>query len=173
MKVRITARHCDPDAELRRHVEEKVSHLGRYFDRVDEAHVVLEAEGHRQIAEVIVHASRTVVSSKQSAEDLRSAFDLAVDKVERQIRRHKDRVRNTKHADPTATASLRLGAVEIGQIGIVPEDLASQPMTIEEALAELEESQARFVVFWNSETKEVNVVYRRDDGDFGLVEPEE
>jgi putative sigma-54 modulation protein len=173
MKVRITARHCDPDAELRRHVEEKVSHLGRYFDRVDEAHVVLEAEGHRQIAEVIVHASRTVVSSKQAAEDLRSAFDLAVDKVERQIRRHKDRVRNTKHADPTSTASLRLGGAALGQIGIVPEDLASEPMTVEEALAELEESEARFIVFWNSQTREVNVVYRRDDGDFGLVEPEE
>jgi ribosome hibernation promoting factor len=173
MKVRITARHCDPDAELRRHVEEKVSRLGRYFDRVDEAHVVLEADGHRWVAEVTVHASRTIVSSKQSSEDLRSAFDLAVDKVERQIRRHKDRVRNTKHADPTATASLRLGATEIGQIGIVPEDLASRPMTVEEALAELEESQARFLVFWNSETKDVSVIYSRDDGDFGLVEPEE
>lgn len=173
MNIRVTARHIDMAPDLRSYVEQKVSRLARYFDRVDEAHVVLDAEGHRKIADVTVHASRLTVSSEQAADDLRSAFDRAMEKVERQIRRHKERVRNRKGREPTAAAAERAVAAVPGEPGIVPEVLAGEPMTAEEALARLDELGTRFLVFWNSGTESVNVVYRRDDGDFGLVEPEE
>jgi putative sigma-54 modulation protein len=173
MQVRITARHTDLDPELKSYIEDKVSHLSHYFDRVEEAHVVLDAEGHRKIVDVTVHASRAVISSEQSAEDVRSAFDRAVEKVERQIRRHKERVRDRKHGEPMSDFAVAAGGSALGQIGIVPEDLARTPMTTEEAFRELNELSARFLVFWNSESRKVNVIYRRDDGDYGLVEPGE
>jgi len=171
MKVMVTARHFDLDPELKRYVEEKVEHLTRYFDRIDEAHVVLDVEGHRRIADVTVHASRLIVSSEQEAEDMRSAIDRALEKVERQIRRHKGRIRNRKGATPTAEAAKELDGMAPEAVGIGAEQLGASPMSPEEALASLDELNVGFLVFLNSDTKKLNVVYRRDDGDFGLVEP--
>ena len=173
MNIRVTARHFDMEPDLRAYVEDRVSRLAHYFDRVDEAHVVLDAEGHRKIADVTVHASRLIVSSEQAAEDLRSAFDLAIEKVERQIRRHKERVRNHKGRDSTAVAVERAAGMVPGEPEIAPEALAGAPMTAEQALARLDDLGTRFLVFWNLDTEKVNVIYRRDDGNFGLVEPED
>ena len=127
MNIRVTARHFDMEPDLKAYVEDKVSRLARYFDRVEEAHVVLDAEGHRKIADVTVHASRVTVSSEQAAGDLRSAFDRAVDKVERQIRRHKERVRNHKGKDSTAVAAKLVGGTVPEELGIMPEALAGAP----------------------------------------------
>jgi len=173
MNIRVTARHIDMEPDLKVYVEEKVARLAHYFDRVDEAHVVLEAQGHRRIADVTVHGSRLTVSSEQAADDLRSAFDRAMEKVERQVRRHKDRVRRRKGREPTAAVAERAGGTVPEDLGIVPETLAGAPMTAEQALERLDGLGARFLVFWNSVTEKVNVIYRRDDGDFGLVEPED
>lgn len=173
MNTRITARHFDLDPDLKAYVEEKVAHLSHYFDRVDEANVVLEAEGHRRRAVVTVHASRVVLSSEQEAGDARTAFDKAIDKVERRVRRHKDKIRNRKNVEPTAEVAEKAGGVAPDQVGIVREELLSSPMTADEALEELDSLNIRFLAFNNSETGKVNVIYRRDDGNYGLVEPDE
>jgi putative sigma-54 modulation protein len=173
MRIRVTCRHCELEPGLKEHVEEKVEHLARYFDRVDEAHVVFDSEGHRCIADVTVHASRAVISSEQTADDMRSAFDRSMEKVERQVRRHKERIRNHKGVEATADVAAVSGGSSLDALGIVPEKLAAKPMTPEEAFGELDELQVAFLVFMNSETDRVNVIYRRDDGDYGLVEPEE
>ncbi len=172
MRITVTCRHCELEPELRQYVDDKVSRLARYFDRVDEAHVVFKTEGHRTIADVTVHASRAVISSEQTADDVRSAFDRSIDKVERQIRRYKERIRNHRGVDATADVAMTSGGVSLGDLGIVPESLASRAMTPTEAFSELDELHAAFLVFMNSETDRVNVIYRRDDGDYGLVEPE-
>jgi putative sigma-54 modulation protein len=171
MRVSVTARHFDLDDTLKGYIEEKVEHLTRYFDRIDEAHVVLESEGHRKIADVTVHASRVIVSSEQEADDMRSAVDLAMEKVERQIRRHKDRIRNRKGAIPTAEAVMELDGAAPRNVGVVSEQIGASPMTPEEALASLDDLGVGFLVFLNSDSGTVNVIYRRDDGDYGLVEP--
>ncbi len=171
MNIRITARHFDLDDDLRGHIESKVEHLAHYFDRVDEANVVLERSGHRHIVDLTVHASRIVISSEQSADDFRLAFDRAVDKVERQVRKHKERIRSRRGSENTAAAAAAAGGVAAEDIGILPEEIASTRMSPEDAYRELEELGARFLVFWNTETERVNVMYRRDDGDYGLVEP--
>jgi len=173
MQIRITARHFDLDQDLRDHVESKVEHLAHYFNRVDEAHVVFEQEGHRKIADLTVHASRVVVSSEQEADDFRSAFDRAVEKVERQIRRHKERVRSRKGRSATAEVAEAAGGIAPEEVGVLPEELAASRMSPDEAYRQLAELGARFLVFWNTETEKVNVVYRRDDGDYGLVAPRE
>jgi len=171
MRTKITCRHCELESGLKEHVENKVEHLSRYFDRVDEAHIVFQTEGHRCIADITVHASRAVISSEQTADDMRSAFDRSMEKVERQIRRYKERIRNHKGVDTTADVAMASGGASMEDIGMVPEKLASRNMTADEAFKELEELKVAFLVFMNSETNTVNVIYRRDDGDFGLVEP--
>ncbi len=170
MKIRVTARHAELDPDLRQHVEDKLSHLAHYFDRVDEAHVVFGREGPMSCADVTVHASRVVVSSEQTGEDQRKAFDRALEKVERQIRRHKERVRDRKHGERTADAAAAAGGIPPEEIGIVPEKLSGSPLSPEEAIEQLDELNARFLVFENAETGKINVIYRRDDGNYGLVE---
>ena len=173
MNIRVTCRHCELGSDLKEYVEEKVSRLAHYFDRVDEAHVVLQVEGHRSIADITVHASRAVISSEQTADDLRSAFDRAMDKVERQIRRYKERIRNHKGVEATADVAMSSNGASFHDLGIVPESLMSEPMTPDEAFGQLNELEAAFLVFMKSETQRVNVIYRRNDGHFGLVEPGE
>jgi putative sigma-54 modulation protein len=94
MRITVTCRNCEVEPALRTYIDDKVSRLAHYFDRVDEAHIVLQTEGHRCIADVTVHASRAVISSEQTADDMRSAFDRSIEKVERQIRKYKERVRH-------------------------------------------------------------------------------
>ena len=171
MRITVTCRNCELEPALRTYIDDKVSRLAHYFDRVDEAHIVLQTEGHRCIADVTVHASRAVISSEQPADDMRSAFDRSIEKVERQIRKYKERVRHHKGVDATADVAMVSGGVSLDELGIVPERLASEPMTPAEAFSELEELQVAFFVFMNSETDKVNVIYRRGDGDYGLVEP--
>ena len=173
MRTRVTARHFDMEASLRDYIEDKLGKLEHYFDRVDEAHVALSREGHSCVADLTVHASRLVVSSEQTSEDARTAFDRAFDKVERQIRKHKGRIRDRKHGEPMSEVAEVVNGVAPEQIGIVPETLATATMSPEEALEELDEQNARFIVFTNTETGKVNVIYRRDDGNYGLVEPGE
>ena len=171
MRITVSCRNCELEPSVRSYMEEKVERLAHYFDRVDEAHVVLQTEGHRCIVDVTVHASRAVISSEQSADDMRSAFDRSIEKVERQIRKYKERVRHHKGDDPTAEVAMVSGGVSLDALGIVPESLGSKAMTPAEAFVELEELKVAFFVFMNSETDKVNVIYHRDDGDYGLVEP--
>ena len=171
MRTRVTCRHCELGPELKAHVDSKIEGLARYFDRVDEAHIVFTTEGHRCIADITVHASRAVISSEQTADDLRSAFDRSLDKVERQIRRYKERIRNHKGVETTADVAMSSAGASMEELGIVPEKLASKTMTPAEAFVELDELKVAFLVFMNSETDRINVIYRRDDGDYGLVEP--
>lgn len=173
MNIRVTCRHCELGDDLRTYMEDKVARLAHYFDRVDEAHVVLQMEGHRCIADFTVHASRAVISSEQTADDLRSAFDRAHEKVERQIRRYKERIRSHKGVEPTSEVAETSSGMSFEALGIVPESLVSEPMTPEEAFTALDDLNAAFLVFMNSDTSKVNVIYRRDDGDYGLVEPGE
>ncbi len=135
MIIRVTARHMDLEPSLKAYVEDKLNHLSRFFDRVDEAHVVLTLEGHRTTADVTVHASKAIISSEQEADDVRGAFDRALERVERQLRRHKDRVRNQKHGPDTSEAAELLDGAVTASVGIVPEASAATPMTPEEALA--------------------------------------
>jgi len=173
MKTKVTSRHVDLDESLRGYVEERLSRLNRYFDRVDEAHVVLSSEGHRKVADVTVHVAKAVIVSEQDADDLRSAFDRAMEKVERQIKKHKDRVRDRKHGLPMSEAAETVGGTAPETVGFVPETQAAESMTPAQALAELNAASVGFLLFLNSTTGRLNVLYRRADGQYGLVEPGE
>jgi putative sigma-54 modulation protein len=175
MRVRVTSRHFTITPDLREYIEQKVERLAHYFNRVDEAHVVLEEQRHRRIADVTVHASGVLVSSEQAAEDMRSAFDRALEKVERQIRRHKERVRNRKHGGADAVEAARLaGGTPTSVAGaVVAEKIPPGEMSTDEAVARMDELGVPFLVFRNAETGRLNVLYQRDDGHYGLMEPGE
>ncbi len=171
MKTRVTCRHCELQPDLREHVDSKIEGLARYFDRVDEANVVFTTEGHRCIADITVHASRAVISSEQTADDLRSAFDRSMEKVERQIRRYKERIRNHKGVEATADVAAAYAGASMEDLGIVPEKLSSKTMTPDEAFERAVGTGSRVPGLHELRDRDGQRDLPRHDGDYGLVEP--
>lgn len=177
MDIMVTFRHIEPTESLRVYAEEKLSKLKKYLDTTIEAHVVLEVEKFRHIADVTLNADGTRIKAVEETGDLYSAIDQVMDKIEAQLKRHRSKIREKRPegARPVASVSEEEGAggtvAVLEEPDIVVEKLTSKPMDPEEAAMQLTAGKREFLVFRNSKTKEMNVIYRRRDGNFGLIEP--
>lgn len=160
MKVAITARHFDPTPDLREHAESRVTRLEKFAGNLLHAHVVLEVEKYRQIAEVSVHGSHGNFSGKAESDDMFVSIDGACDKVEKQIRRQA-RMTKTRDGDKEAAT--------MGTIRIDSERVSPEMMSVEEATTRVEEGD-EIVVFADSDSGATRVVYRRQDGTLKLIE---
>lgn len=96
MRITITARHIQTDQALEEHVRQRLLTLKKYFDRVIDAHVILSVEKYRHIAEITLKVSGLMLASKEQSSNLRTSVDRAVNKLERQVKRHKQRLTNHK-----------------------------------------------------------------------------
>jgi putative sigma-54 modulation protein len=150
--------------------------MKRYVEDPIEAHVVLSVEKFRHLAEVTINANGLVINGAEETGDLYSAIDMVVDKLESQIKRHRRRLRQRK-GDGGARGQMKTSALseagfeeEIPQV-IKTEQVYAKPMDVEEAVMQLELAKSEFLVFTNSKTKSINVLYRRKDGHYGLIEP--
>jgi putative sigma-54 modulation protein len=125
---------------------------------------------------VIVNANRAKITAKEVNEDnMYTAIDLVMDKIEKQVRRYKDKI--TSHKDQHRKARHNVFSTEASEKSQPPniiktESVFIEQMTIDEAIMQIEKINDDFLVFRNWDTEKVNVLYRRRDGDFGLVEPE-
>lgn len=175
MDIMVTFRHIEPTESLRLYAHEKLSKLKKYLDTPIEAHVVLEVEKFRHIADVTVNADGTRINAAEETVDLYSAIDQVMDKIEAQLKRHRSKTRERRsdnaksESGPEETAEER-NVPPAEEPDIVVEKLNSKPMDPEEAAMQLNLNQRDFLVFRNSRTKEMNVIYRRRDGNLGLIE---
>jgi putative sigma-54 modulation protein len=188
MQLDITGRHIEITPALREFAEEKLSKLERLLDGPLEVHVVLGIEKHRHVAEIQVKSRTGVFSGTQETGDLYASIGEVVDKLERQALKHKEKMRTHKikkgPRSPEAAAVMEASAAPEGVVGdrSVDEEHAPRivrsasyrikPLSAEDAVLELEGSSEDVLVFRDSETDGVHVVYRQKDGNFGLVEPE-
>jgi len=184
LQVSVTFRHVDPTEALKEYATEKVSRAAKKYLRDPlEAHVILSVVKRRHQAEINIHASHFEISAHESTEDLYSAIDLALAKVERQLRRHKDRINHHKGRQPTAGEALSL-PVEVFETDeyeqeepvaaprvIESDRIPAKPLSVDDAILQLELSHAEFLVFLNSATESVSVIYKRRDGNYGLITP--
>lgn len=171
MQVMVTFRHVEPTEGLRQHAEEKVQRVHKYLRRPIEAHVILSVEKQRHIAEVQLSANHLNVTATEETDDLYSAIDLAMSKIERQVKKHTAKIRahkgpNNASANPVAGEKERTGAT------IHTQRVAVKPMSVDEAVMQLKLLKNDFLLFTNAATNALSVVYRRKDGNYGLVEPE-
>ena len=181
MQVSVTFRHVDSSPALRDYAIDKVERVAeKYFSDTHDAHVILSVVKREHQAEINLHASRFDVSAHERTGDLYSAIDLACDKVERQLRKHKDKIRHHKGRGPSTDSQLMVPVdvidsddfEETGSTKIIETDsIPAKPMSIEDAVLQLELKHAEFLVFQNSATSSISVVYRRKDGNFGLITP--
>ncbi len=176
MDITVTFRHLESNDALRDYVHEKVSRIKKYLSNITEVHVILALEKRNHISEIIVNANRTRITAKEVNEDnMYTSIDLVMDKIERQARKYKGKL--TSHKDQNRKARHNIFSSEaIGVEGspnaVKTESVFIKQMTLDEAIVQIESLDDEFLVFKNWETEKINVLYRRRDGDFGLIEPE-
>lgn len=172
LPLKFSGKNVQIPEPLKRHAEERLEHLLRFLRRVHSVQVVHSQERSWQLAEVTVHADGVLVRAEERSQDMRSAVDAAIDKIARQLRRYKDRVSDRpRHAAAPAPVSEGVETATEPRI-VRMKRFTVKPMSAEEAALQMDMLGHDFFVFLNSETEEFNVVYRRNDGNYGLIEPE-
>lgn len=184
MQIKITGRKMPVTDPIRSYAEEKISKAAKIHNRDDmSVDVVLHVEKNpsnknRDVAEVTAHMKGVVVRAEEAAPDMYQAIDLVSEKLERQMRKYKTKLldrRNGKTAVRTAPGSSELAPSlpEETQGALVrTKVLELKPMTEDEAILQLELLGHDFFMFTHAEAGTVNVLYRRNDGDFGLLQPQ-
>ncbi len=177
MHITFTFRNTEAEDWLKEYVEKKLSRLERYIDKPVDASVTLSVEKFRNVAEVKLLAKGVNLNGSEEAKEMVLAVDNVVDKVERQIKKYKEKTRNHKENSPKGKRE------NVDQL--LPEEfeedeeqqkiskvmrIALKPMSVDDAVLEMEESKNRFIIFRDSSTENVSVVYRKDDDDYILVE---
>ncbi len=172
MEVMVTFRRVEPTAGLRRHAEEKVQHAVKFLPRAIDAHVILSVQKQRHIAEVQVTGSHLNITATEETGDLYSAIDLATTKVERQIKKHIAKVKDRKVKNNNVVAASVAKEGRRAGATIRLQRVAVKPMSIDEAVLQLKMVKNDFLLFKNAATETLSVIYRRKDGNYGLIEPE-
>lgn len=175
MKLKISGKNIEVTSALKNTIEKKMSKLGRYFNPEVEAHITLGVQKNRQIIEVTIPFNGVILRGEEANDDMYASIDLVVDKLERQIRKQKTKLERRKHDD-----SLRFQSIpEYENSSSEPEakivktkKFAIKPMSAEEAVLQMELLGHSFFVYESADDGVVNVVYKRKDGNYGLIEPE-
>jgi putative sigma-54 modulation protein len=177
MQVNITFRHLEPTEALKAHARDKVEHVQRYIDRPSGAHVVLYVENLKHHADITMKAGQFLVRGQARTEDMYASIDQAADKIERQLKKHKEKLKNHKAAAPANGWRPLDVRHDVLSKETTPSDrvvksttFQSKPMTLDEAILQLDLLQSNFFVFQNAKDHAINVVYRREDGNLGLIE---
>ena len=177
MDISVTFRHTEPTESLRSYAEEKISKINKYLDSPLEAHIVLTVEKFRHQADVTLSLNGTRIKGVEETGDMYSAIDQVMDKIEKQVKRHLSKVRshrseNIKGENGAIADEVDDAAVIAQQEPVIEiEKMDGKPMDPEEAAMQLNLSRQDFLVFRNAKSREVNVIYKRGDGNLGLIEP--
>ena len=180
MQIQVTFRHVEASEAVKEYAREKVGKLQKYLDGPMEAGVTLSVEKHRHQAEVNIIASGLKIHGSETTGDLYSAIDLVMDKLEKQIRRYRDKLKDISRRarKEIQEQPVKLDIFEAQSLPektphvIMSQSLTAKPMDADEAAMQLDLSEDDFLVFINERTNSLNVIYRRADGNFGLIEPQ-
>jgi putative sigma-54 modulation protein len=179
MQVSVTFRNMESKEILREYVREKISKMKKYFDYPLEANVVLIVEKHRHIAEVTLVANRLTINAQEETEDMFSAIDRVMDKLERQILKHKAKIKRHKSNAPSPESRRRMDVSDLSSPdeGGEPKMIKSKKvlaklMSVEEAALQMDLLENDFLIFTNANSKNLNIIYRLKDGHYGLIEPQ-
>lgn len=174
MNLVISGKNIDITEGLRAAVEEKIGKLERYFNDSTEVHVTLSTEKNRQKIEVTVPMKGAIIRAEETSTDMYVSIDLVEEVIERQLRKYKNKlIQKEQNVAQLSKGFVDEDVYDEEEISIIrSKKFAMKPMDPEEACVQMELLGHTFFVFRNSETDEVNVVYKRKDNTYGLIEPE-
>jgi ribosome hibernation promoting factor len=178
MQVIITGKNLQVSDRSEEYVRRKIGRLERHLHEPVEARVELSSENtknanQRQIVQVTLSQNGTVIRAEERSADMRVAVDAVVDKLDKQIRRYKDKQVRKRRIETPSIAEI---AVEETQERVEPRVVRTKrfktlPMSAEQAVEQMELLGHSFFLFLNEDSDELNVVYRREDGNYGVLEP--
>jgi ribosome hibernation promoting factor len=180
VRLQVKGKNVELSDSLKSYAQEKLGKLDKHLN--DAARLELELAVERnpsisdnQIAEATIWTKGPVLRARESSTDMRASIDLLVDKLERQARRYRDKRRRSasrNQGNAQSFESIPLVPDEGSPVIVKTKQFAVKPMSPEEAVLQLELIGHDFFVFQNADSNEVNVVYRRRDGNYGLIEPQ-
>ncbi len=177
MKFEYTGRHIDVTPALRSHVENHFERLAHLFDGNGDrsAHVIIEVERGQHRSEVIVQLHDQTLTATSRVSDMYQSLSQTIDKIEKQALKLKNKIKD-KHQKARKVSTITPPADNVKSEPASGEIIAStnypvKPMTAEEAVLRLKEDENKFVVFRNAESERISVLYKRNDGNYGLIEP--
>lgn len=175
MIIMVNGKNIEVTSALKNVVEKKLSKLDKYFNEDVKAHVTLSVQRNSQTVEVTIPFNGIILRAEEDNEDMYSAIDIVVSKLEKQIRKQKTKLEKKLH-----NSSLRFQHIPEYEKDENEEEprivrtkkFAMKPMYNDEAVLQMELLGHNFFVYLNAESEEVNVIYKRNDGNYGLIEPE-
>jgi putative sigma-54 modulation protein len=174
MQTAVTFKGLDPSDALKAYVSGKLDRFDRYLSSAAEANVVLKVEKFRHSAEIHISGGRVGVTGSEETDDMYSAIDMVLDKLEKQIKKSKQKHRAGRSSatiKDRATTQRFDAALEDLEREVRVVDTEYKPMDVEEAIMQMNLSDDLFLVFTNDRSDRVNVLYRRKDGHYGLIRP--
>ena len=179
MRVSVIAKNTTATPALKDMVEKKMSKVDRYFNPEVEAKVTLSVQKNKQKVEVTIPFNGIVLRTEEATEDMYKSIDLVVNKLERQIRKQRTKLSRKNNE------SLRFAQIDEIDFGneddlldeengrvVKTKQFSIKPMSVDEAILQMELVGHNFFVFQDFDGNKVNVVYKRKDGDYGLLEPD-
>lgn len=181
MKLIVKGKHIDVTDSIEGYIRKKMGKLEKYFDQIIEATATVSKEKNRQIFEVTLQAKRAIIRAEEENENIYTSIDKVVEKLERQIIKYKEKLYDKSFSEHNRTREMNVPDLDVsgtavsmnGDNRIVKtKKFAIKPMSPEEASLQMELLGHNFYVFNNEITDQINVIYKRKDGNFGLIEPE-
>lgn len=171
MNIIVNGRNIDVTPALRKYAEEKISRFERYLSNITEAIVTMTVEKYRHKVEVLLKANGVLIQAEGITGEIYSSIDDVVEKLEKQVKKYKGKmVSHRKGETKVSPTPLTESVSETGRI-IKIKRFDMKPMSPDEAAMQMELLDKDFFVFSNLTSGEINVIYRRKDGNFGLIEP--
>ncbi len=177
MEINVRGKNIDATPALVEYANKKLGKLERYFDRAADAQVVLSVIREEHIVEVTFNLDGMILRGEESTGDMYASIDAVVDKLEKQIDKYKTRMNKTLRQRGMRIMSEKHAAREAEDRAeedpklVRTKRFTLKPMNVEEAIMQMDLLGHTFFVFNNSDNDSVNVVYKRKDGDYGLIEP--
>ncbi len=173
MKVIISSKNMNASDHLKQTIESKLDRLGKYFSNEIVANVTLTMEKGRQKIEATINAKGTIFRAEETTNDIYNGVDRVVEKLSSQMSRFKTKLqrKHKDHKDLQFADLPEVAGEELEEMGVVRRKTFDlMPMSVDEAIMQMELLEHTFFVFLNMETDTVNVVYKRKDNDYGLLE---
>jgi len=175
MQTSVTFKNLDSSDTLKSYVEEKLDRFDRLLDNPAEANVVLSVEKFRHMAEINITGDRLSIIGKEETIDMYSAIDMVLDKLEKQIKKSKEKIRERRSSAKVRNKEMRTEDINLPEedleLHVKIKHIEYKPMHVEEAILQLDLLNDNFLVFTNARSDQVNVLYRRKDGHYGLIQP--
>ncbi len=175
MQTTVMFKNLDSSEDLKTYVQSKLDRFDKFLDNPAMATVVLSMEKFRRIAEINISGDKLNIKGKEETEDIYSAVDNVLDKLQKQIKKNKQKIkarRGTRNDKAQAFYAQESAFDNIdNEVQVRVKNIEYKPMDVEEALMQMDIVSNNFLVFTNARTDRVNVLYRRADGDYGLIQP--